>query len=90
MFSALAFGQAAHDQTGQDTAARDKVVVSKPAACAIPLLNALPANGKADLKMPTVKPSANVERDTAMTSKLGLPACEPGLSASRPGEAVKK
>lgn len=63
---------------------------SNPKLCAIPLLNALPANNKAENKMPIVKPPENVEHTKAMTSQLGLPACEPGWNAAKPPEAEKK
>ena len=65
-------------------------VGSKPKGCAIPLLNALPANNNVDYKIHTVKPPANVEHSNAVAPQIGLPACEPGLFTLKPPDSEKK
>jgi hypothetical protein len=52
------------------------VIVGKPAVCAIQLLNALPADSKADYKLRIVKPASPTEGAAAPTPQLGLPACK--------------
>ena len=61
------------------------VAAVKPKACAIPLLNALPAQPKVDYKMRVFKPAENVEGSNAATPQIGLPACEP-VSVLKPAE----
>jgi hypothetical protein len=49
---------------------------ARNSVCAIPLLNALPAQGKVDYKLRIVEPAPPGERTVTKRSEAGIPACK--------------